>query len=158
MTTYAKDTSVPVERSKREIELMLYKHGARNFLIGSTDGRAVVTFQLDNWRVQFDVPLPTAEEFSTTERRGRKVKATPQQVDNAVSQAERQRWRALSLAIKARLISVETGIETMQEAFLAHVVVPGGRRFFLEAHAAIDKAYLDGRVPKMLTAGEEFRP
>jgi len=41
-------------------------------------------------------------------------------------QARRQRWRALLLALKAKLECVESGIETFDEAFLAHVVCGDG--------------------------------
>jgi hypothetical protein len=152
--TYAKQTAVPVERSKREIEQMLYKHGARNFLTGTFQGRAVVAFELNTWRVQFEVALPAEETFQTVVRRGRKVKATELQAQTAREQAEKERWRALALAIKARLISIETGIETWQEAFLAHVVVPGdGRRFSTRAIPALQQGYAEGDLPPLLPSG-----
>ena len=39
--------------------------------------------------------------------------------------AERQRWRALLLVLKAKLESVESNIETFENAFLAQIVMPG---------------------------------
>ena len=39
----------------------------------------------------------------------------------------RQRWRALNLAIKAKLEAVESGIVTFDQEFLAHIVGPSGQ-------------------------------
>lgn len=44
-----------------------------------------------------------------------------------MAQAERQRWRALFLVIKAKLESVESRIATFEEEFLAHIVLPDDR-------------------------------
>lgn len=158
MSEFAQNTAVPVERSKREIETMLYKRGARNFLTGVFQGRAVVTFELPVqaegvWRVQFELLLRTAEDFAFRTRNGRKVKATSLQVEQDVAQAEKQSWRALALAIKARLVSVEMGVETMQEAFLAHIVVPGGKRFYTHAVAQLSEAYAGNPLPPLLGSG-----
>lgn len=151
--TYAAETSVPVDRSQREIEDLVRKRGAVGFMRGELEGRAVVAFQLKDRRVQFELPLPRAEEFSHVERRGRKVKAAPHQVEQLVGQAERARWRALALAIKAKLVSVETGVESFEEAFLAQIVVPGHGRFGNWAIPAIAEAYGSGKLPPLLPAG-----
>lgn len=42
-------------------------------------------------------------------------------------QACRERWRQLHLCIKAKLESIAGDIETFDEAFLAHVVMPDGQ-------------------------------
>lgn len=65
--------------------------------------------------------------------------------------------RELALAIKAKLVTVESGIETLEEAFLAHIVVPSdgrSRRFADVAIAAIARAYSspDG-LPPLLPSG-----
>lgn len=65
MPRYAADTSVPVERSRAEIESVLIKYGE-----------------------------------------------------------VRQRWRALLLTVKAKLEAVECGISTLEQEFLAFIVLP----------------------------------
>lgn len=152
--SYAAATSVPVERSQREIENLVAKHGATRFFRGYEEGRAVIGFELKDRRIQFELPLPRPEEFATYERRGRAVKSTPQQVQYSIEQATRSRWRALSLAIKAKLVSVDTGVESFDEAFLAQIVVPGGRPFGKTAIPAINDAYRTGKLPPLLPAGD----
>lgn len=156
MITYAVQTSVPVERSQREIEQLVTRYGAKRFFRGFEDGRAVVGFEMGGRRVQFDLPLPRAEEFATYERRGRQVKSTPAQVEAMLLQAERAKWRALCLTVKAKLVSVEAGVETLEEAFLAQILVPSdGRsvRFGELAIKAITEAYRGGTMPPLLPAG-----
>jgi len=42
-------------------------------------------------------------------------------------QACRQRWRALALAIKAKLEAVESGITGFEEEFLSHIIMADGK-------------------------------
>lgn len=147
---YATDTAVPVERSQREIEQLVGKHGARSFYRGQDQGRAVVGFELADRRIQFEIPLPTPEDIP--KKRGRHVPG----VEQKLAQLERSRWRALAMVIKAKLISVETGVETMEEAFLAQVVVPHeGRaaRFYDVARGHLAETYRTGKMPPLLPGG-----
>lgn len=154
---YAADTSVQVERSQREIEQLVRKAGAVSFYRGQSEGKAVIGFELQDRRILFELPMPKADEFATFVRRGRTVKSAPHQVEQLLDQAERAKWRALALCIKAKLISVESGVESFEEAFLANVVVPhDGRavRFGAVALQAISSAYKSGQqLPPLLGAG-----
>ena len=104
---YAQHTSVPVKQSKGDIEAVLGKYGADKFGMTIEPGRAVLMFQFKNRTARFTLPLP--------EGTGPKIE-----------QLHRQRWRALLLVIKAKLESVESRIETFDQAFLAHLVVDDG--------------------------------
>ena len=64
--------------------------------------------------------------------------------DKATEQRRKQRARALLLVIKAKLESVESGIETFEEAFLANVVTPDGRTIGEIAVPQIESAYQGG--------------
>lgn len=151
--SYAQDTSVPVERSQREIETLLQKYGAKKFGRGYEEGRAVIWCELADRRLMFELRMPTAQELATDKQRSRGKLATPDQV----AQAERARWRALALAIKAKFVAVESGVETFEEAFLAQIVVPhDGRavRFSRVAIKAIQDAYTTGgNLPPLLPSG-----
>lgn len=157
--SYAANTSVAVERSQREIETMVKRAGATSFYRGELEERAVVGFQLKDRKILFELPAVQPEEVSTVERRGRRVKFPPHQVEQQLEQATRSRWRALALCIKAKLVSVESGVESFEEAFLAHIVVPhesGAKRFAAVAVAAIGDAYRSGKpMPPMLGPGGE---
>jgi hypothetical protein len=136
IVAYAERTAVPVGRSRLEIETMLAKQGADAFAFGWENGRAVVTFRLDGRYVRFEVPPAAAEGM------------TP----NQVAQAERTRWRALMLVIKAKLEAVSAGIETTEEAFLPHVVMPDGSTVKDWLAPQLEQAYATGEMPPLLPA------
>jgi len=72
-------------------------------------------------------------------------------VEVAWEQACRQRWRALNLAILAKLEAVEAGITTFEEEFLAHLVLPNGKTVGQWAVPAVGKALSDGKMPPLLS-------
>lgn len=119
--TYAAQTSVSVERSKAEIESTVARYGASRFFSAWDESAALVGFQMEGRTVQFRLPLPDKEDFATTP--GGRRRRNAEGKHNAWEQAQRARWRALLLCIKAKLESVESGIETFEEAFLAHILV-----------------------------------
>jgi hypothetical protein len=102
---YAERTHVPVFKTQTEIEILARKHGAQSFTSGWERGAAMVSFTMRGRMVRFRLELP--EQRSQTSK----------------LQEDRRRWRALLLAIKAKLEVVETGIASFDEEFLAHVVV-----------------------------------
>lgn len=139
-TAYAANTSVPVAQSIGEIEKMVRGAGATSFYRGDDGDRAVIGFQLKDRRIMFELPL------------ARDVRQTQQSYEQAL----RSRWRALVLAIKSKLVSVESGVESFEEAFLAHIVVPHeGRatRFAAVALQAISNAYQNGKPMPPLLGG-----
>lgn len=142
MRTYAADTSVSTERSKAEIESTLRKYGADQFMSGWKDSQAAIQFRVKDKMVRFVLPLPDiqADEFqlggclrSSSHAQDRHgfhsagcfAKRPPEIAAREWEQACRQRWRALALAIKAKLEAVECGITTFEEEFFAHLVIPG---------------------------------
>lgn len=131
--TYAKGTTVAPEKTRMEIERVLAKYGATDFGYMMRSDMATIVFAKSDRRVRFNLPLPQAGD-----RRG--------------EQLLRERWRALLLCIKAKLESVESRIETFDEAFLAHVVMPGGQTVYEHAREQIAIAYDGGRMdgPLML--------
>lgn len=146
---YAENTSVPIDRSKAEIERVLVRYGATGFMYGIRPEKAVIAFEANNRHVRFLLPMPDAEakEFRTTPTgRSRKGDA----VNSAFEQEICRRWRALALAIKAKLEAVETGITEFDEEFLAHIVMPNGKTVAESAIPAIDEAYRTGRAPALL--------
>ena len=163
---FAADTSVSVERSKAEIETTLRKYGADQFMSGWKDGKAAVQFRLKGKMVRFILPLPDehADEYTKTSGSCRLwahkdgghdsscLKALPQpQAYARWEQACRQRWRALNLAIKAKLEAVECGITTFEEEFLAHIIIPGmgGQTMGELMLKKIDTAYETGKAPQL---------
>lgn len=155
MSRYAERTTVSTEASRSEIERTLRRYGADSFMYGWEASRAAVQFSMNGKRIKFELPLPdrNADEF-THHSRGRRT------ADAALAlweQACRQRWRALNIAIKAKLEAVEVGITTFEEEFLAHIVMPGGETVGDWMVPQIERAYLTGTMPPLLPAAAGSR-
>lgn len=151
---FAAETSVSVERTRAEIESLLTRYGANEFGYRTSDGESQVAFRLKDRLVRFTVPLPKkgAAEFTRTE-----VRRNARSEDAALKaweQACRQRWRALLLAIKAKLEAVDVGIAEFEEEFLAYVVDPGtGRTFGELVRPEIADRYLNRASTPLLLSG-----
>jgi hypothetical protein len=110
-STYAAKTVVSVDRSQAEIRDILRRYGAEGFMFGETHEQAQLAFQMKDRRIVFRLPLPAREAYKTLPAWG---------------QAMRTKWRSLLLCIKAKLETVATGIETFDDAFMAHIMLPSG--------------------------------
>ena len=62
-------------------------------------------------------------------------------------------WRALVLIIKAKLECIESGLSTVEEEFLASVVLPNGKTVGSYVAPALAKAYDSGQMPRRLLPG-----
>jgi hypothetical protein len=151
MSLYASGTLVSSEKSKMEIERTLRRYGAAEFVQGWDADKAVIMFRMGGRRIRFYLPLPDKNNFRKTpsgrERRNEYA------IEEAWEQAGRQRWRALALAIKAKLEAVESGITTFEEEFLAHVVMPNGQNLGAVIVPQIAEAYEKKRMPPLLGSG-----
>ncbi len=146
--TYAANTDVSVERSRAELERTLNRYGASAFGYATRDELATVVFELADRRIAFELPLPsrTDRKFTHHARGARTVPAATA----AWEQACRQRWRALNLAVKAKLEAVEAGIAEFEDEFLAYIVLPGGGTMSGVARPAIAHAYETGTMPALM--------
>lgn len=150
MGKFAQNTEVTVDRSRAEVESIIRRYGADAFGYWTDDGQAVIEFQTNKRRVRFILPLPKKENFASTPGRGRKRGADG--IASAWEQACRQKWRALVLAIKAKLESVDSEIETLEEAFMANIVDPVSNRTVGEIMSPqIERAYA-GKPGQLLIA------
>jgi hypothetical protein len=121
--SFAEGTTVPVAKTRGEIEALVSKHGATRFASGWTEDRkAAISFAVKGRLVRFTLSLPTEDEAKKI--RSRNWSLGPDQRAKWIAGEERRRWRCLLLALKAKLEVVESGIATFDEEFLAHVVTP----------------------------------
>lgn len=150
MGRYASETQVSVEKSRAEIEMILRRYGADQFVSGWDADKAVIGFRAQGRFVRFTLPIPdrNAREFTHTDHRGMR-RSAPEQ-EKAWEAGCRQRWRALALVIKAKLEAVEAGITTFEDEFLAHITLPGGQSVGAWLKPQIAEAYESGKVPPML--------
>lgn len=154
MGQFAKDTNVAPEQTLMDIRRVLTRYKASGFGIVEDTTRVGVTFDMSGRRVRFVVPLPDRGEKEwqyTTNGRGYH---RGQFNEKKYEQGIRQRWRALLLTIKAKLESVESKIETFEEAFMAHLVLPDGRTMAEVAVPQIKLAYETGVMPPLLGSGK----
>jgi len=137
---YAKDTRVPVVQTRSEIEQLLERAKAKQYgtAVDHDLLKARVQFRLNDRIIRFIVALPDPKKLGGGER---------------LAKAERQKWRALLLVLKAKLESVESGIATFEEEFLAHVVMPNDQTVADIVLPQIADMYKTGKM-KMLGPAE----
>jgi hypothetical protein len=110
-----------VHRSRYELERVLGRYGASDFAFVEADANASIQFAMDGRYVQVALPLPdpNASDFTHTPS-GRP--RTPTAQERAYEQALREHWRALLLAVRGKLQSVESGISTFDAEFAGFLV------------------------------------
>jgi hypothetical protein len=147
MGQYANATSVSPEKSQQDIRETLRRYGATKFGVMEEEEKAHVMFEYNRLRIQLTIGLPAKDEFQITEN-GRKRKQSS--VTEAYNQAVRPRWRALLLAIKAKLEAIECGISTIEKEFLAFVVLPDGSQLGDRLMPQIENMAKTGKMPRLL--------
>lgn len=148
---YAQSTSVSVSKTKGEIDGLLRKHRASGFGVFEEQTRAMLVFEMASRRIVFHLPLPNQmdKKFILT---GRGQRRTAEASMAAWEQACRSRWRALFLCIKAKLESIESGIETFEDAFLAHIQMPDGSLVSENVRPQLALAYKNNAMQPLLPA------
>lgn len=147
-TRFAENTKVPVIQSRGEIERLLSRHKCTQFgtAVDHEKHKARVQFTANNRIVRFEIDLPDpADKRYRADRNGWTLSASG--IQNKVEQAERQKWRALLLVIKAKLESVENNIATFEEEFLAHIVLPNQQTVGQFILPVVKMAYETGKMP-----------
>jgi hypothetical protein len=150
MAQYAKSTSVTPEKSRAEIERTLKRYGCDAFAFAWQGENAMIAFEAHGRQVKFMVPIPGRDEYTTTP--GGQTRYDEGAIDKAWDQGIRQRWRALALAIKAKLEAVEAGIVSFEDEFLAHFVLPDGQTVGQAILPDLDRA-LERGLPPLLGSG-----
>ena len=155
---FAQDTSVSVEKSRAEIEGLLTRYGATSFMSGANQAEAMIAFEMERRKIMFRMPLPNRADKEFTHYRHARGSLLPRSSEAAATQWEqacRSRWRALALAIKAKLEAVAIGITTFEDEFLAHIVLADGLTVSQHVRPKIADAYASGRVLPLLPGPSE---
>ena len=147
---YAENTSVPVERSRAEIEQLLKKHGATRFVSGWEEGRAVIAFELLARRIRFEIPVPPLEEFKTKEKWGAVRRIPDAEAERLKEQETRRRFRALLLVVKAKLEAVASNVSSFENEFLAFIVLASGDTVGEWLAPQLEKSYGTNKMPPLL--------
>lgn len=150
---YATTTSVPVEKTKAEIEGLLRKYGASSYVSGWDERFAAIQFEMSDRRILIKMPQPDQKDKAFTHRidgrSGREKPVSEAQATAAWEQACRSSWRSLRLLVQAMLEAVEAEIVTFEQIFLPFVVLPDGRTVHQAIETEVERAY---------AIGEPFRP
>lgn len=149
MARYANGTSVPVERTRIEIEETLRRFGADAVSAGYEERVAFIAFRARGRFVRLTLQLPSPSDKTFTHLPTGKARAPGVARDQYEAEC-RRRWRALGLLVKAKVAAVADGIAEFEAEFLAHVVLPDGKTVDEHARPAIADAYSSGRTPTLL--------
>jgi hypothetical protein len=131
-------TTVPVERSQGEIRKLLIAFGCDRLAFGEERDDAgqrwaAVTFKAKLYAVRMKVPLKLVDEREVRAKAQRAHTRTADEIrDGLYEQEERRIWRVLAWNLKARMVAVEEGLETFEEAFLPHLLDPRSGRTIYE--------------------------
>jgi environmental stress-induced protein Ves len=134
MTTYASKTQVSVARSKVEIQETLERFGADGVIVSTYRGQPVVMFELNGRPYKMTIHVPSA---------------------SIETQAQRVKWRALSLLIKAKVVAV-TGDEPLlqpEAEFVGYAMLPDHST--VGEHIAEDliAMHATGQLPGLIPRG-----
>lgn len=140
--SYAENTSVPIDRSQAEIKKILGKYGATGFAYGENEGISMVMFEMSGRRMKFLLPMPVKGKS--------RDKKNYIMSEKQVEQLQRSRWRCLVLAIKAKLECVESGITTLEQEFMAHILLPNGATVGQVMTPQIEASYKNQKMPPLL--------
>lgn len=152
---FAEKTDVTVSKSRAELEDMLMRYGATSTAVFNGPAEAAIAFEMEGRRILMRLGLPDASDekflFAVMGFRGKKRRSVAD-ARKAWDQACRQKWRALVLAVKAKLVAVEEGVETLEEAFMAHVVMPDGQTVADHVRPRIAQSYRENTMAPLLPA------
>lgn len=155
---FATGTTVAPEKTRAEIETTLNRYGATGFAYAvqdQTEGgkRARIEFIAKERRVRFDLTMPPRTDKRFTRHPKYDWQHRTEALAIAAHEAEvRRLWRALLLAIKAKLEVVQSGLAIFEEEFLANIVMPDGRTVGEHAMPAIAQSYRTGQAIALLPA------
>lgn len=138
---YAEQTKVPLEQSIGEIIAMARKAGADQLWQMQESDRFSVGFTMAERMMRFSVALVTEYDGPSVAGNGREINSQAK-----IDQANRQKGRALMLVIKAKLESVESGVETFDQAFLANIVTANKQTVYERISETLAIEYREGRV------------
>lgn len=153
-------TSVPVERSQGEIRKLLAGHGAHRFAFGEeTDSAGVrwaaVSFAHGGYAVRMRVPHKALDEQSLRSKARRARTQTYEDFEAAATEQEAKRiWRVMAWNLKVRLVAVHEGVETFEEAFLAHLLDERTGTTIYEQLARTGRVQLAAPLVPLLEAGD----
>lgn len=122
---YAEDTKVSAVQSRGQIEAILRKAGASRIATMDEPLEAIGMFMLAGRLIRLRIEIP----------------------GDASEQKRWAIWRAIRLVVKAKIEAVAQGITTVEQEWLAHVVLPDGSTVGDWVEPQLQVAYDKGQMP-----------
>jgi len=110
MARYAKNTSVPIARSKQKIEELLVSYGIEESFWGRSPRGDGVGWKYKGKVYKKNVPMPSKDD----------------KTEKQYEQEMRQRWRILYMTLKMKFEEIEAGVESFEDQFLAQLCLSDG--------------------------------
>ena len=110
MARYAKKTTVPVARSKQNIEELLESYGIEESFSGRSPRGDGIGWKYKGKVYKMSVPVPSKDD----------------KTDKQYEQEMRQRWRILYMSMKMKFEEIDAGVISFEDQFLAQMSLPDG--------------------------------
>ena len=136
MARYAKNTSVPVARSRQKIDELLESYGIDESFIGKSPRGDGIGFKYNGKVYKMNVPAPSKEN----------------KTEKQYEQQLRQRWRILYMSTKMKFEEIDAGVISFEDQFLAQMCLPNGSTVadFMRLPENIQRLE-QTKMPKLLT-------
>lgn len=137
MARYAKNTSVPMARSKQKIEELLVSYGIEESFFGRSPRGDGVGWKYKGKVYKLSVPVPSRDE----------------KTEKQYEQELRQRWRILYMSMKMKFEEIDAGVISFEDQFLAQMSLPDGTTVadFMKLPENLTRLEKT-KIPKLLTS------
>lgn len=152
---YAAGTKVSVAQSVENIKAELRKYDIRNFAHGETEEFLSMAFTIPDKgggarNVRFSVPMPASNDPSFAPQKVRTGQSASEKAAANYEAEVARLWRVLLLGIKGKLVLVNEKVESLEEAFYPHLILPGGATVYEATITQVTHAYESNQVPQLL--------
>ena len=110
MARYAKSTTVPIARSKQNIDELLVSYGIEESFSGRSPRGDGIGWKHKSKVYKMSVPVPSKDD----------------KTDKQYEQEMRQRWRILYMSMKMKFEEIDAGVISFEDQFLAQMSLPDG--------------------------------
>jgi len=137
MSKYAKNTTVPITRTKIQIQDLLISWGIEEFFFGTSPRGDGIGFKYEGKVYKHNVSMPPNKNILS---------------DRQYEQKVRQRWRILYMSLKMKLEEIDDGGISFEDQFLAMMCLPDGSTVgeFMKLPENIARLE-ETKMPKLLT-------
>lgn len=147
-TKFAENTTVPYRRSMAELEKLMERFGADQFITGTSKDPPIhfVEFRLAGRVYRLDIKMPALDDYAWGPLGSRSAAQTLRLQQKEIN----RRWRVLVHVTKGILVGVDDGLWNFEEAMQPFQLLPDGRtvRTALAEHIASFVA--SGSLPLLL--------